>query len=90
MSEKGVLKHYIAPSGQAVDKDVYISKCLVKLKFISKAHKNDEIVFWPDLASAHYSKKVQDYLKGKNIEYVPRDKNPANAPKLFFDQGFLD
>ena len=83
MSEKGVLMHYIAPSGQAVNKEVYISKCLVKLKkFINEVHKNYEIVFWPDLASAHYSNKVQHYIKGKNIEYVPRDKNPANVPKL--------
>ena len=60
-----------------------ISKCLVKLKkFINEVHKKDKIVFWPDLASAHYSNKVQDYLKGKNIEYVPRDKNPANVPEL--------
>jgi len=83
LSEKGVSKHYIAPSGQAVDEDVYISKCLVKLKkFINEVHENDEIVFWPDLASAHYSNKVQDYLKSENIEYVPRDKNPAKVPEL--------
>ena len=55
LSEKGVSKHYIAPLGQAVDKEVYISKCFVKLKkFINETHKNDEIVFWPDLATAHY------------------------------------
>ena len=56
LSEKGVSKHYIAPSSQAFDKEVYISKCLVKLKkFINEVQKNDEIVFWPDIASAHYS-----------------------------------
>ena len=83
MSEKVVSEHYIAPSGQAADKEVYISKCLVKLKkFINEVHKNDGIVFWPDLASAHYSNKVQVYLKGENIEYVPRDKSPSNVPEL--------
>ena len=83
MFEKGVSKHYIAASGQAVDKEVYISKCLVKLKkFINEVHKNDEIMFWPDLRSAHYSNKVQDYLKGENIEFVPRDKKPANVSEL--------
>ena len=30
LSEKGVSKYYIAPSGQAVNENVYISKCLVK------------------------------------------------------------
>ena len=69
--------------GQAVDENVDISKCLVKLKkFIDEVDKNDDIMFWPDLASAHYSNKVQDYLKGENIEFVPRDKSPANVPEL--------
>ena len=62
------------PSGQAVDKEVYISKCLVKLKkLIKEVYKNDKIVFWPDLASAHYSNKVQYYLKGEKstkIAYI--------------------
>ena len=40
LSKKGVSKHYIASSGQAVDKEVHISKCLVKLKkFINEVHK---------------------------------------------------
>jgi hypothetical protein len=83
LSKKGVSKHYIAPSGQAIDADVYISKCLVKLKkFINVVHKNDDIVFWPDLASAHYSHKVQEYLLAENIEYVPKVHNPANVPEL--------
>ena len=39
-------------------------------------------MFWPDQASAKYSNKLQGYLKGENIEYVPRDKNPANVLEL--------
>ena len=59
-STKGISQQYIAPSGQAVNEDVYISKCLVRLeKFIEKHHKNDNIVFWPDLASSHYSRKCE-------------------------------
>ena len=49
-------------------------------KFIEKHHKNDNIVFWPGLASSHYSLKVQSYLKAKNIEFVPKEHNPANVP----------
>ena len=53
-STKGISQQYIALSGQAVNEDVYISKCLVRLeKFIEKHHKNDNIVFWPDLALSH-------------------------------------
>ena len=82
-STKGISQQYIALSGQAVNEDVYISKCLVKLeKFIEKHHKNDNIVFWPDQASSHYSRKVQSYLKAKNIEFVSKEHNPANVPEL--------
>jgi transposase len=39
-------------------------------------------VFWPDLASSHYSKKALEYLSDKNIEVVPKCYNPANCPEL--------
>jgi hypothetical protein len=36
--------------GQAVDVDVFITKCLPKMvKFIEKHHKNDETIFWTEL-----------------------------------------
>jgi len=82
-SEKGISQHYIVPSRQAVTENVYISKCLSKLEsFIQKVHENDDIVFWPDLATSHYSYKVQDHLRSKNIEFVPKLHNPANVPEL--------
>ena len=81
-STKGISQQYIAPSAKQSMK-MYISKCLVRLeKFIEKHHKNENIVFWPDLASSHYSRKVQSYLKAKNIEFVPKEHNPANLPEL--------
>ena len=52
------------------------------IPFIRTIHKNDQIVFWPDLASSHYSKRTQEYLKAENIEFVPKDHNPANVPEL--------
>lgn len=82
-SKKGISQHYIVPSGQAINEDVYINKCLTKLeRFITKFHENDEIVFWPDLASSHYSNKTQAYLRSKSIEYVAKVHNPANVPEL--------
>ena len=82
-SMKGISRYYIVPSGQAIDQNVYISKCMSKLeKFIENFHKNDNIVFWPDLASSHYSNKVQEYLRSKKINFVPKEHNPANVPEL--------
>ena len=82
--QRGV-QPYIVPSGQAVNEDVYIDKCIRArlIPFIEENHKNDEIVFWPDLASSHYSNKVQAYLKAKNIDFVPKSRNIAGVPELW-------
>jgi len=84
ISLKGMSEIYILPSGQAANQHVYMSECLEKrlLPFIRTVHQNDRVVFWPDLASAHYANKVQEYLKSQNIEYVARSDNPANLPEM--------
>ena len=48
---------------------------------LKKYHRNDQYVFWPDQASAHYAKEVIDWLNSKKIEFVPKYLNPPNAPK---------
>lgn len=84
ISPKGKSKHFIVPSGQAITQDVYIEKCLDSrlIPFLEEVHGNDDVVFWPDLATSHYSRKVQEYLKSKNVEYVPKERNIANCPEL--------
>jgi predicted transcriptional regulator len=84
ISLKGMSEIYIVPSGQAVNQHVYLSECLEKrlIPFIRTVHQNDQVVFWPDLASAHYANKVQEYLKSQNIDYVARADNPANVPEV--------
>ena len=52
------------------------------LPFIKNYHKHDKYVFWPDQASSHDAKVVQDWLFSKKIEFLPKIINPANAPKL--------
>ena len=52
------------------------------MSFMQEDHKNDQVVFWPDLASSHYSSKALEYLSDKNIEVVPKNYNPANCPEL--------
>jgi len=84
LSPNGISRPYIVPSGQAINKDVYIAKCLRArlIPFIKAYHENDEIVFWPDLASSHYAKDTTDFLKSNNIDFVDKSSNPANAPEL--------
>jgi hypothetical protein len=44
-------------------------------KFIQKHYKKYKIVFWPDLAPAHYAKDILARLEELNIEYVPKEEN---------------
>lgn len=43
-----------------INQDVYLKNCIKAglEQFISKFHKNDKILFWPDLATCHYANKV--------------------------------
>jgi transposase len=49
--------------------------------FIHSHHQHDEIIFWPDLASAHYANDSQALLRNLNIPFVPKDCNPPNLPQ---------
>lgn len=51
------------------------------IPFIEKHHANDEILFWPDLARAHYSKEVLDYLETLSVPIVQEANNPPNVPQ---------
>lgn len=83
ISSKGVSEPLIRPNkAKAVDADVYIGQCLPKLKqFIEKYHADNNIMFWPDLASCHYAKKTLDWLKEQKVPFVPKKDNPPNVPQ---------
>ena len=83
ISSKGVSKPYIGSvGGPAIDGDRYIKECLTRLaKFIKEYHGDDNVIFWPDLASSHYSKKAIDWLQTNKIDFVPKETNPPNVPK---------
>ncbi|CAF2038450.1 unnamed protein product [Rotaria magnacalcarata] len=44
-------------------------------------HHNGNYLFWPDLASAHYSNLVKERLHEKNVPFVARQDNPPNVPQ---------
>lgn len=83
ISENGFSEPVFFESGLAVNSQVYINKCLPKVKkFIDTHHKNDEVLFWPDLASSHYAKNTLTALDAMNVKYVPKRLNPPNVPQL--------
>ena len=66
-----------------LSRKTYLHDCIRKrlLPFINHHHKNDNILFWPDLASSHYSKQGQEFLQTNNIKFVERQQNPPNVPQ---------
>ena len=58
------------------------------VSFIKEHHEKDQVVFWPDLASSHYSNKALEYLSDQKIDVVPKNYNPANCPELRPIEGF--
>jgi hypothetical protein len=82
---------FFRKSGLAIDRFICRDECLdpYLLLFIKKYHRNDQYVFWPDQATAHYAIEVIDWLNSKKIEFVPKYLNPANAPKTRPIEDFL-
>ncbi|CAF3388174.1 unnamed protein product [Rotaria socialis] len=83
MSSKWVSDVYIHRSKQAVLQTTYLNECVNKrlLPFIEKYHHNGNYLFWPDLASAHYSNLVKERLQEKNAPFVARQDNPPKVPQ---------
>jgi hypothetical protein len=83
ISNRGVSKLFMVPSGLAINQHVYLKECIIKrlVPFIKKHHQNGDYVFWPDLASSHYAKSVTNWMDKKNVKYVPKLINPANLPE---------
>jgi hypothetical protein len=82
-SDKGMAEPYFVPSGLAVNQHIYLEECIKKrlIPFIEEHHLDDQYLFWPDLASAHYANSVISFLNEKSINFVPKAKNPPNVPE---------
>ena len=83
ISSKGVSDVYVHKSKQGIRQGIFLNECINKrlLPFIDKYHSNRNDLFWADLASAHYSKTVQERLNEKNVPFVIRKDNPLNVPQ---------
>jgi transposase len=83
ISENGISSLFFAKQQQAINGSTYFNECIVKrlMPFINKHHLKEKVLFWPDLASSHYSKIVTRYLDENNVEFVDRQFNPQNCPQ---------
>lgn len=76
------LKTKVFITSHTMTSKVYIKECLEKriLPFI-RQHKTN-VMFWPDLASCHYSKEVLGWYAANKINFVAKEINPPNCPEF--------
>ena len=83
ISEKGISQPYFQESSTAITSETYINKCLRPrlIPYLKRNYNQDDYVFWPDLASAHYSKTTTDFLNANLVNFVEKHDNPPNVPQ---------
>lgn len=83
ISSRGISSVYVHKSKEAIRQGTYLTECIDKrlLPFIEKHHSDGNYLFWPDLATSHYSNVVQQRLKDNHVPYVLRTDNPPNVPQ---------
>lgn len=69
---------------QTITADVYLQHCIKErlIPFISANFPGKNVLFWPDLATAHYAADVTAYLRNQGIAMVDKSKNLPNCPHL--------
>ena len=81
-SEHAISQPFFLQRG-AMDSDTYRTKCLPKLqKFVQDNYRGQKVIFWPDLASAHYQKDVLKTLADMKIPVVAKADNPPATPQI--------
>ena len=82
-SARGFSEPLVRESGFAVNQYVYKEECLEArlIPFLKEHHSDQNYIFWPDLANAHYAKSVMAYLDDNNVAVVAKKNNPANVPE---------
>lgn len=83
VSDCGISDWFIWHQGFAINADVYKKQCIQRrlIPFISENNLQNSSIFWPDKASAHYARSVQNYLTSKQVRFVPKCANPTNVPQ---------
>lgn len=83
ISERGMSRPlFRSQKSAAINFDVYINECLCPrlLPFLRQHHADQNYIFWPDLAPAHYHGATVKWMSEK-INFVPKEVNPPNVPQ---------
>ena len=68
----------------AINQQYYQNECIKKrlIPFIRDNYPDHNYLFWPDLASSHYSNSTQLLLQENEVKFLPKDRNPPNVPQI--------
>ena len=81
-SEHAVSQPFFLQCG-SMDAHIYRTNCLPKLQdFIKDNYRGKKVIFWPDLAPAHYQRDVLETLTAMKIPFVAKEDNPPASPQL--------
>ena len=83
VSDHGFSEIFIFRQGLAINAERYIQHCIRErlVPFVDQHHHRNEILFWPDKASAHYANATIRELQVLQIPLVPKKFNPINLPQ---------
>jgi transposase len=84
ISPHGVSEPFFLERPNSINGEIYRQQCIQDklMKFInSHQQPMSSIIFWPDLAPAHYAKATTDLLTSLSVPFVPKIDNPPNLPQ---------
>lgn len=69
-------------SSTSMNGEIYLKQCIQKLLLpLIMAH-NVPVLFWPNLATCHYTKNSVEWYRTNNMDLVEKIENPPNCPEL--------
>ncbi|KAF2902624.1 hypothetical protein ILUMI_03558 [Ignelater luminosus] len=90
IDEQGRVSEPFITNG-TINGKIYDEECIKKrlLPFIKEHYKIEDVLFWPDMATSHYSTEVINLLKSENLDYVTKKYNLPNFPQERPIENFL-
>ena len=87
ISQEGHSELYFVPSSGNINGEVYRQECIMRrlIPFLHEHHAHDNYIFWPDLASSHYTKDPIALLHEKDICRIGQEQfivNRCNNPSV--------
>ena len=84
ISRRGFSQLYVAPKKTSMDGKLYREQALKRLvRFIDENYESrNQVIFWPDLATCHYTNENLEFLRENGIAFVKKEENPPSAPQI--------